>query len=243
VADVRDVFSQPCAGLATGFGSVWSPDCSAGEIDRIDPRTLHVVAHIQASPADSEGLIATDAYGVWVVVQDSTSGATRLERINPKTNTIAARILVPEGSVAAATGFGSVWVTTASSDTVERVDPRAGKVIGTIKVHDGPRFLAAGEGAVWVLNQSDGSVSKIDPVSNQVVATIPVDVPGEGGIVTIGLGSVWISMPGTPFVRIDPHTDRVIERYIGSGGDAIIPGFGSVWLSNRLFGTVWRIRP
>jgi DNA-binding beta-propeller fold protein YncE len=243
VADVHDSITQPCAGLAAGFGSIWSADCSTGEIDRIDPRTLHVVAHVEAMPADSEGLIASDANGVWIVVQDLTTDDTRLERINPHTNRIAARIRVPAGSVAATTGFGAVWVTTPDSGTVERADPRTGKVVATIKVHDGPRFLAAGEGAVWVLNQSDGSVSKIDPRANRVVATIAVDVPGSGGIIVVGLGSVWISMPGTPLVRIDPRTDRVTERYTGPGGDAIITGFGSVWLSNHEFGTVWRIRP
>jgi YVTN family beta-propeller protein len=229
--------------LATGFGSVWSADCISGEVKRIDPRTLHVVAHIQASPADSEGLIATDANGVWIVAQDSLTGATFLGRINPKTNTIAARIRVPEGSVAAATGFGSVWVTTAGSDTVERIDPHTGQVIGTITVHDGPRFLAAGEGAVWVLNQSDGSVSKIDPVADRVASTIAADVPGSGGCIAAGLGGVWVSVPGTPLVRIDPRADAVTERYTGEGGDCLSTGFGSVWLSNRDSGTVWRIRP
>jgi hypothetical protein len=94
-----------------------------------------------------------------------------------------------------------------------------------------------------VLNQSDGSVSKIDPVANRVAATIAVDVPGDGGCIAAGLGSVWVSMPGTPLVRIDPRADSVAERYTGAGGDCLSTGFGSVWLSNRDFGTVWRIRP
>jgi hypothetical protein len=34
----------------------------------------------------------------------------------------------------------------------------------------------------------------------------------------------------------------VTERYTGEGGDCLSTGFGSVWLSNRDLGTVWRIR-
>ena len=113
---------------------------------------------------------------------------------------------------------------------------------GTTKTRKGARFLATGEGAVWILNQSDGSVSKLDPGSGNVVATIPAKVPGDGGIIVTGLGSVWVSMPDTPVLRIDPKSNKVIERWTG-GGEGIGVGFGSVWLENHDVGNVWRIKP
>ena len=93
------------------------------------------------------------------------------------------------------------------------------------------------------MNQSDGSVSRIDPGSGNVVATIPAKVPGEGGCIATGLGSVWVTMPETPVLRIDPKSNKVIERWTGGGGDCISVGFGSIWLSNHAVGNVWRIKP
>jgi virginiamycin B lyase len=243
VTSVKPLYSQPCAGMATGFGSIWSANCSGGEIDRIDPHTLSPVAHITASVATDEGQIAADANGVWFISQTDSATADVLERIDPKTNKVTQHIRIPQGSAAVASGFGSEWVTTPTAATVERIDPRKSATVATVKVHGGPRFLVAGVGSVWVLNQSDGSVSKIDPRNNHVAATILAGVPGSGGCIAAGLDSVWLSMPATPLVRIDPHSNRVTERFTGKGGDCLSTGFGSIWLSNHQFGNVWRIRP
>jgi len=153
------------------------------------------------------------------------------------------KIPVAAGSVAAAAGFGSIWVSNPLNGTVARIDAKTDRVTHTTKTKAGARFLAAGEGAVWVLNQSDGSVSKISPISGNVVATIPAKVPGEGGCIATGMGSVWVTMPHTPLIRIDPKSNKITERWTGPGGDCISAGFGSVWLSNHDFGNVWRIKP
>jgi streptogramin lyase len=142
-----------------------------------------------------------------------------------------------------AASFDAVWVTLPDQGMVVRVNPSSNKVVARIKVHPGPRFLATGEDAVWVLSQSDGSVARIDPSTNRVAATIRANVPGEGGCIAAGEGSVWVTMPQTPVIRIDPGDNRVAERYTGAGGDCISAGLGSVWLSNHDFGDIWRIKP
>jgi YVTN family beta-propeller protein len=239
-----EIGAPPCDGLATGFGSVWAVDCRAGALVRIDPHNGRVVARVHLQPASDEGLIAAGGGGVWVLADDPKDASrTLLLRIDPRSNHIGMRVNVPSGSTAAAYGFGAVWVSTASSDTVERVDPAAGTVTATIQVRSTPRFLSAGEGGVWVLNQSDGSVSHIDPTENKVVATIPADVPGEGGCIAAGEGAVWVTMPGTPVLTIDPANNHITARYTGVGGDCIGTGYGSAWLSNHDLGDVWRIRP
>jgi YVTN family beta-propeller protein len=106
-----------------------------------------------------------------------------------------------------------------------------------------PRFIAAGGGAVWTLNQGDGSVSRIDPKTNKVVATIEVGVPGGGGDIAVGEGSVWVTSFEFPISRIDPSTNQVVQQFYGKGGDAIRVGLGSVWLSNLEAGNVWRLDP
>ena len=134
-------------------------------------------------------------------------------------------------------------MTSTEHSTVARVDPRTNLVVETIPVGKAPRFIAAGGGAVWTLNQGDGSVSRIDPKTNKVVATIEVGVPGGGGEIAVGEGSVWVTAFEFPLSRIDPSTNTVVQQFFGEGGDAVRVGLGSVWLSNLEAGNVWRIDP
>ncbi|MGH2673919.1 MAG: hypothetical protein ACRDH1_00660 [Actinomycetota bacterium] len=111
-------------------------------------------------------------------------------------------------------------------------DPR---VTATIPVGPFPRAIAAGEGGVWVVVPGDdtdggygGTVERIDPATNQVVASIPVDTSDA---VAAGAGSVWVtgvtntvgpSGQTSDFngvvLRIDPDTNRVVDRIPYQGG-------------------------
>jgi DNA-binding beta-propeller fold protein YncE len=93
------------------------------------------------------------------------------------------------------------------------------------------------------MNQTEGTVSRIDPKTNKVVATIDVGVPGGGGDIATGEGSVWVTSFDFPISRIDPASNKVVQQFVGKGGDALRVGLGSVWLSNGEAGTVWRIDP
>jgi len=242
VTEAPVTIDLPCAGLVVAFASVWSEDCGQNELVRVDERSGRELARIPVIPADSEGLVTATQTAVYVVSKDASSVHYFVAKIDPTTNKIVRKIPVAPGAAAAAAGLGSVWVTNPFVGTVTRIDAASDRVTGTTKTKKGARFLATGEGAVWILNQSDGSVSKLDPGGN-VVATIPAKVPGEGGCIATGLGSVWVTMPQTPVLRIDPKSNKVIERWTGGGGDCISVGFGSVWLSNHEFGNVWRIKP
>ena len=242
-SDPNVTIQSPCAGLTVAFGSVWSEDCSNEVLLRLDAHTGQEIGRIPLTAATDEGLSTADSDAVFVPAQNTLRTKTFLAKIDPTTNKISARIPVPYGAAAAASGFGAIWVSNPNNGSVVRVDPAAGRVTATIKTRQGSRFLATGEGAVWVLNQSDGSVSKIDPDSSRVVDTIAANVPGEGGCIAAGLGSVWVTMPATPLLRIDPKSDKITERWTGAGGDCLSTGFDSVWLSNHEFGNVWRIKP
>ena len=86
-------------------------------------------------------------------------------------------------------------------------------------------------------------MTRVDAKSNKVVATIEVGVPGGGGDIAVGEGSVWVTAFEFPITRIDPLTNKVVQQFAGPGGDAIRVGLGSVWLSNGEAGNVWRIDP
>lgn len=230
---------RPCSGLAAGFGSLWVPNCGDRSISQIDLKTGAVKATMATTIGNSEGSIATGAGSVWIMADAKGT----LLRIDPATLKVVAEIYVPGGSFGLAFGEDAVWVTSTEHASVSRVDPNTNLVAETIPVGKKPRFIAAGAGAVWALNQDDGSVSRIDPKTNKVAATIEVGVPGGGGDIAVGEGSVWVTSFEFPLSRIDPATNKVVQQFYGKGGDAIRVGLGSVWLSNLEAGNVWRIDP
>jgi virginiamycin B lyase len=236
--------TQPCEGLTTGFGSVWTVDCTVKKLLRIDPSSGKTIARIAlpGTAPDGEGYIAADSTSVWVPVTQTNGIDGGIVRVDPKTGNVVARVKLPFDSSGAAAGYGAVWVTSAATSTVDRIDPTTNVVTARLKVHASPRFLAAGEGGVWSLNQGDGSVSHIDPASGRVVATIRANVPGSGGCIATGGNRVWVTMPGTPLTEIDARTNRILGQWVGVGGDCITTGFGSVWLVNHDLKNVWRIR-
>ncbi|HME05507.1 MAG TPA: glutaminyl-peptide cyclotransferase [Bryobacteraceae bacterium] len=239
VAEVITVGSKPCSGLAIGFGSLWVPNCGDRTLSRVDLATNKVTATVPMGIADTEGGIATGAGSVWMMTDKNGT----LSRIDPSNNKVVADIYVPKGSYTVAFGEGAVWVTSTEGNSVTRVDPNTNLVVETIPVGKAPRFLAVGEGGVWTLNQTDGTVTRVDPKTNKVVATIDCAVPGEGGDIAAGEGSVWVTSFGIPITRIDPLTNKAVQQFVGEGGDAIRVGLGSVWLSNYKGETVWRLDP
>jgi virginiamycin B lyase len=233
------VGKEPCSGLAADFGSLWVPNCGDKAISRVDLKTSEITATIRTGIGQSEGSIVAGAESVWIVTDDKGT----LARIDPATNTVVAEVYVPSGSYGIAFGEGAVWVTSTAHDSVTRVDPQTNLIVETMPVGKAPRFIAAGLGAVWTLNQGDGSVSRIDPKTNKVVATIEVGVPGGGGEIAAGEGSVWVTAFQFPLSRIDPATNTVVQQFFGEGGDSVRVGLGWVWLSNLRAGNVWRLDP
>lgn len=232
--------TKPCSGLTIGAGSLWAPSCEENVIYRISTKTNELEAKVPVAPANTEGGIAFGAGSVWMPTDPK---GTELARIDPATNQVTQRIAMPPGSLTAVFGYGLVWVSSTETSVVSAVHPATNKIIATVPVDKNPRFLAVGEGYVWTLNQATGTVSKIDPNTMKAVATIEVGVPGLGGDIAAGEGSVWVTARTIPVSRIDPLTNKVIQQFAGPGGDAIKVGHGSVWLSNGRWGHVWRMTP
>jgi virginiamycin B lyase len=234
---------RPCSGLAIGFGSLWVPNCGDATIARVDLKTNQITSTIKTTIGNSEGSIASGAGSIWMM----TDAKGTLARFDPATDKVVAEIYVPTGSYGLAFGGSgndeALWVTSTEHDSVSRIDPHTNLVVETIAVGKAPRFIAVGAGAVWTLNQGDGSVSRIDPKTNKVVATVEVGVPGGGGDIAAGEGSVWVTSFEFPLSRIDPSTNAVVQQFFGKGGDAVRVGLGSVWLSDLAAGTVWRLDP
>jgi len=230
---------KPCSGLAAGFGAIWVPSCGAHTLVRVDPQTGKIVAQIPAGPADSEGGVTTGDGSVWLV----TSKEGLLVRVDPQTNQVAAKIAIPSGSYVPAFAEGAVWISSTEHNLLTRVDARLNQVVASIPIGPQPRFLTAGAGSVWTLNQGDGTISRVDMKTNRLVATITAGIPGTGGEIAFGEGSVWATVFEVPMTRIDPASNAVIQQWVGRGGDSIRLGHGSIWLTDFAHAKVWRLNP
>jgi virginiamycin B lyase len=230
---------NPCSGLAIGFGSLWVPNCGDKTLVRVSLKDAKVEATLPFGVPDSEGGIASGAGSIWVMTDKNGT----LTRIDPDTNKAVAEISVAPGSYTVAFGENAVWITSTEKSLLTRVNARTNVVEQTIAVGPKPRFLTVGEGSVWTLNQGDGSITRVDIKTNKVVATIEAGVPGGGGEIAVGDGSVWVTSFEFPLTRIDVASNKVVQQFYGPGGDAIRFGLGSVWLSNLRAQNVWRLDP
>lgn len=196
-------------------GAVWVGSGSDVTVRRIDPARGVVVAQIQLGEdeeVDHNIRLAAGGGSIWAV---EFFGDDDLHRIDPTTNTVAARIDdIGDGAVGIAYGEDAVWVTSVHDGRVHRIDPAAMQVVASPQVGRMPLGVAVGEGAVWVANRGDESVARVDPETNHLVTTIPV--PGEAHWVMVAGGGVWVGA-GTSLVRIDPATNQIAATMQHSG--------------------------
>lgn len=237
--------TEPCASLIVAFDSVWVPLCGDGTIARMDPKGPKVTATLKTKVAAGDGRTANAVGSVWVV----TDRKGVLSRIDPDTNTAVAEVYVAAGANAVVFGDDALWVTSdgdAAKGRLTRVNPHTNGVIEVIEVGPKPGRLAVGEGGVWTLNRGNGgnsgTVTRVDPATNKVVATITIGDAAAAGEIAAGLGSVWISAPGVPLIRIDPRTNRAVQRFTGAGGGAVLVAHGSLWIAAGPQLT-WRLDP
>ena len=231
--------AKPCSGLLFAFGSLWSPSCGDHTLVRADPGNGSILARVPAGPADSEGGVTAGAGSVWLV----TDAKGTLTRIDASTNRVQTTVSIPSGSYNPLFADGFVWVSSHDHDALIQVDPATNKMVASIAVGKGPRFLTYGAASVWTLNQGDGTISRVDTATRKMTAKIEAGLPGTGGEMAFGFGAVWATVMGFPITRVDPATNKVVAQWAGAGGDSIRTGFGSIWLTNLMTGTIWRFAP
>ena len=202
-----------------------------------------VSATLRIAPAGAEGGIAASEDSIWMV----TDQRGTLVRVDPSTNRVRQRILIPPGSFNPVLSGGIIWVTGIERNVLTAVDADSGKVLESMPVGLKPRFLTAGGGSIWTLNQGNGSVSHVDEKSRKLVATIQLGTPGTGGDIGYGADSVWSSVFEVPLTRIDAKTNRVAKQWVGNGGDSLRLGFDSLWITDykeglAIAGTIEQVR-
>ncbi len=228
---------EPCAGLATGFGSLWVPMCTAmPSLAKVDLAANRLTAVFPVGPGAAEGGVATGAGSVWLIVDKMGT----LARIDPGTGNVRQTVKVPAGSYNPHFSGGQIWVTRAEGAALTRVDAATGTVHADVQTGPNPRFLTAAAGAIWTLNQGDGSLTRVD-TRTEVAKTIALDIPGHGGDISFGAGMVWTTMAKMPLSAVDTNTTTLRCRWAGPGGDSLGIGHGAIWLTDYHAGTIARI--
>jgi streptogramin lyase len=228
---------EPCAGLATGFGSLWIPLCGRpGALARVDLETNALRAVYPVAPAGAEGGITASPDSIWLPI----AKAGWLARIDPATGAIRQRVRIPQGSFNPLYSDGRIWVTRAVHAGVTVIDAQTGIVAKRVPTGPGPRFLTAGEAGVWTLNQGDGTVTRIDTATTTAGVPVRLGTPGHGGDIAAGGGLIWTTMAKVPLSAIDAATSKVLCQWTGPGGDSLGIGHGSIWLTDYHAGTIAR---
>jgi virginiamycin B lyase len=229
---------EPCAGLASGFGSLWIPLCGPKPgLAKVDVGTNRLIRTFAIHPAAAEGGITTSEDSVWMVVDKSGS----LARIDPASGSVRQTIRVPAGSYNPHYSDGQVWISRAAGDEITSVDAHTGSVTASVKTGPGPRFLTHGAGAIWTLNQGDGSLTRIDSGPGHHTKTVALGTPGHGGDIAFGEETIWTTMPKFPLSAIDAATASLRCQWVGPGGDSLGVGHGAIWLTDYKGGSISQI--
>ena len=167
-----------------------------------------------------------------------------------------AKVVSPLGQANLPAGFGegSLWATDFESippacDDVE--GPGEGPCSASASASPG---ASAGAGSAGGLSKT--LLRRLDPQTGEEVAMITLKGLNDAFLqVAFGAGSVWVSsgyysmgpapkrQPGDVVFRIDPRTNRVVDRIPVDPPSGLAFGHGSVWATSAGYGTVSRIDP
>ena len=238
LADVTDMEIQ--VGLGADFptelaGSVWVlvADVEQPMVVRLDPATGDELARVPITGDLCEGMIAAFD-SIWAC------GAGGVERIDPATDEVAARIELPTARVVGrpAVTEDAVWVLSGNvvATSVVRIDPGTDEVAAT---HDAPHpltALAAGLGSVWATSTEAGVLIRIDPANGEMTE-VATGLPAPS-LLAFGHEAVWVLLDGAAgsepgLLRFSPQ-DGSIDRFDIGGvpaesGDIVI-GENAVWI-------------
>jgi streptogramin lyase len=141
--------------VAVGFGSVWTTVPNIAALVRVDPATHKAVAIHDGANCCDNAVVAGGS--VWVAAGGS------VDRVDPKTNTVAARIHVTTAdwlSAPLAVLDGKLWA--GDGNTIFEIDPATARVVSrTAFAKAYFKDLAAGDGALWAWDANTNYVDEL----------------------------------------------------------------------------------
>ena len=199
------------AAPASGDAPAASAAASASPPAAASPATALPVGVLASIPLDAGSApleIATGYGSVWV----GTHRASTLYRIDPVTDTVAARIDLGQDTcsqIALVDNF--VFVGNCDDGTAYIViDPKTNQVVKPLAV---AWVAGMADGGLWVTSYEGTFAEKLDPVT----LTVEQRVAAPGDIAAVGGGFVWVGDedPDTgaylgKITKIDPRSGRVV---------------------------------
>lgn len=185
--------------------------------------------------------VAVTPDAVWV----GSTGPNAVNRIDPATDRLAARIDLPGRPCAGlAVGFGSLWVPLcADRPALARVDLATGGVQAILDI--GPAApeggIATSRDSVWLVLDKEGTLARIDPTDNTVRQRVATP-PGSFNPLHRD-GTVWLTeAAGAAVTAIDAATGAVTGTIpTGPHPRFLTAGAGAIWTLNQGDGSLSRI--
>jgi hypothetical protein len=218
--------------LTSGFGAVWAADTKNLEVLRVDPRTRDVEARIRTggdtNAFGGDPLLNSGAGALWAIARaPSSDGGHRVLRIDPATNRVTDRVLLPARQAPIVLDVqieqGRPWVITTRGAIA--LDPATGRPTSFVRNlqpagEPGPLWTMVARDELWVLTRAGtldryalagGRRTASDPVPAGAQSVVPSDEGlllglGEGVLALVRDGAeVWRRQLGTraspPFVQ------------------------------------------
>jgi hypothetical protein len=251
---VSDVIS-----LASYGSDVWALT-DTHELVRIDVRTNVVTLRVPVAGLADDTTVITGGGALWLDGL-SSSGHSRLLRVDPSTGAISARTNLPAGCGQAAYGLGHVWVLCNGTDTVQvlRINPATALVDAQTGALPGPAYsLVAGSEGVWYI-PDDAGPAQVDPSGTRLTGlkvTGPrylnvhsPDYIGPLGASQLVLadGAVWAligNVSGRPesIAAIDPASGRITRAFTYSEAAGVNYDFWGLYATVGQ-GSIWMLAP
>jgi serine/threonine-protein kinase len=225
---------DPGGAPAFAAGRIWVSDPAERALLRIHP----AYNALDRFPLPKSGLSDPSEAGNSMYAFGSLwtpDGRSFLERIDPATGTVRARIGVA-GAQYVVAGEGQLWVLSPDLGSAFRIDPAANRIVARADIHPPLNAGAVARGYLWVAIGPDGQIWKIardgrvlgavttgaDPES-LVAARDAVWVANSGSATLTRIDAIT-NTPRTYPVGIDPYSVAVAGSKILFGAESPTPG-------------------
>ncbi len=189
--------------LAAGARALWVGDTGMETVTRIDPVRIHVTATISIRAnlfvIDGPAFIDGKLWVVRPVPNDESKGD--VISIDPATNGIARRALIPRTFDIMSSGTHALWYVRGTN--LLRFDTRA--LQATVVRRDVKAMLAAANQRLWLLTSS-GVIEADERTGRQIGPSIPVE-DTVNLAAAVGPSEVWLA--GQP----DSSSDGKVQAY------------------------------
>jgi virginiamycin B lyase len=206
------------------------------------PRSIAELAPVATIKlGETADWVAITADAVWV----ASTGPFAVHHIDPKTNSLAATVILPgEPCAGLAVGAGSLWVPMCTTPpSLAKVNLKTSQLTATFAV--GPVAaeggIAYGAGSVWLIVDKLGALARLDPARGTILDTYRV--PAGSYNPAFSKGTIWVShAEGSDVTGIDAATGKTTATVTtGPNPRFLTAGAGAIWTLNQGDGTVTRV--